>query len=75
MTLHNSRKQKLKNIESELLSSAFNWDKRTRVWITLCLLNGFSGGWVQVFTFLQITPKRLDVESWNFYTILGIHQN
>jgi len=37
--------------------------------VPLFLLGGFSGRWVQVFTFLRITPKRLNVESWNFHTM------
>jgi len=36
--------------------------------VPLFLLGGFSDRWVQVFTFLRITPKRLDVESRNFHT-------
>jgi len=36
----------------------------------LCsLLRSFSSRWVQVITFLRITPKRLEVKCWNFHTM------
>jgi len=48
--------------------ASIHWDIARALQVSLFLLSGFSGRWVQVFTFLQIAQERLDVESWNFYT-------
>jgi len=44
------------------------WNIAARVH-TVAFTQRFLGRWVQVITLLRITPKRLDVDSWTFYSI------